>query len=316
MIAVALAVLASVLPFGARFETVVTTCPGMNFPDLSSSPGAGVSYDKPRVVVTCTSTELTVTSNGMISFPFVAKTPNPLRSQSFTWRVPLAPRVAPTTSSIVNVLGTLGFTTTGLPIYGPTEGPMPATEAFGDPVFNKILDACGGHTGPMAEYHHHALITVTACNLRSSGVIGYALDGIPIYGGLGCLDKKCSKKATMKSGYVRTGNPKTNSWAAYTYKKAKGVLDECNGRFQPDGTYGYHATAGFPYVIGCFRGTPTVQVGSAAAPMPPMNGGPRPPGPPPPGQLPGPPPGPPPSPPPWQGASFFCRITNTARVAV
>jgi len=78
----------------------------------------------------------------------------------------------------------------------------------------------------------------------------------------------------MKSGYLKTGNPKTNSWSAYTYKKSTSstVLDSCNGRTQPDGTYGYHVTADFPYIIGCFTGTAVIPTGRAAEPMPPMGG--------------------------------------------
>ena len=94
----------------------------------------------------------------------------------------------------------------------------------------------------------------------------------------------------MKSGYVKTGDPTTNSWDAYTYKtsKATGVLDACNGRTQPDGTYGYHATTGFPYIIGCFTGTAAITAGRAAEPMPPMGGQPPAGGPPPKdGALPG-----------------------------
>jgi hypothetical protein len=55
------------------------------------------------------------------------------------------------------------------------------------------------------------------------------------------------------------------------------VLDECNGRIQPDGTYGYHATLTFPYIVGCLKGTPKTQSGAAAAPMPPMGGNNQPP---------------------------------------
>jgi hypothetical protein len=78
----------------------------------------------------------------------------------------------------------------------------------------------------------------------------------------------------MNSGYVKTGDPTKNTWDAYTYKKAKATttLDSCNGRTQPDGTYGYHATSDFPYIIGCFTGTATLPKGRAAGPMPPMGG--------------------------------------------
>jgi hypothetical protein len=78
----------------------------------------------------------------------------------------------------------------------------------------------------------------------------------------------------MKSGYVKTGDPTKNTWDAYTYKAAKATttLDSCNGRTQPDGTYGYHATTDFPYIIGCFTGTATFPKGRAAGAMPPMGG--------------------------------------------
>ena len=247
-------------------------CPTAAFPDLSQSVGAGDAYAKPTISVTCTTTELKITSNGMISFPFEQKTPNALNPQTWNWSVPLNPAKATSTTTIKNVLGTLGFTVSGLPIYGPTEGQMPAAQAFGDPVFNKILDTCGGHTGPGSEYHHHAITLIQQCNLKKQKILGYALDGFPIYTTLGCVDKKCTKTSSMKSGYVKIGDPTTNTWDAYTYKKSKSsnVLDSCNGRTQPDGTYGYHATTNFPYIIGCFAGTATLPKGRAGGPMPPM----------------------------------------------
>jgi hypothetical protein len=258
-------------------ETVATkskVCPTAAFPDLSKSAGAGANYAKPALSVTCTTTELQVASNGMISFAFEPKTPNALTPQEWKWSVPLNPVKAKSTTTIKNVLGTLGFTVSGLPIYGPTEGPQPIGQQYGDPVYNKIMDTCGGHTGPAREYHHHAITLVQQCNLKKQKILGYALDGFPIYTTLGCVDKKCTKTATMKSGYVQTGNPTTNSWDAYTYKasKATTTLDACNGRTQPDGTYGYHATTAFPYIIGCFTGTATLPTGRAGEPMPPMGG--------------------------------------------
>ena len=258
-------------------------CPTDVFPDLSKSAGAGSNYAKPAISVSCTSSQLKVTSNGMISFAFEPKTPNALSPQEWSWAVPLNPVKAKSVTTIKNVLGTLGFTVSGLPIYGPTEGPMPAAEAYGDPVYNKIMDTCGGHTGPSREYHHHAIFLVQQCNLSQQSILGYALDGFPIYTTLGCLDSKCKKTAMMKSGYLKTGDPKTNSWSAYTYKKSTSntVLDSCNGRKQPDGTYGYHATTDFPYIIGCFTGTATLTTGRAAEPMPPMGGQPPAGGPPP-----------------------------------
>ena len=249
-------------------------CPTGAFPDLSKSVGAGASYAKPSISVTCVDGQLKVTSNGMTSFAYDPKTPNGLSAQEWSWSVPLSPAKAKAVTSIKDLMGTLGFTVSGLPIYGPTEGPVPPDSAYGDPVYNKLVDICGGHTGYKSDYHHHAITMLQQCNLSKQKILGYALDGFPIYTTLGCTDKKCTKTANMKSGYLKTGNPKTNSWSAYTYKKsnASTVLDSCNGRTQPDGTYGYHVTTDFPYIIGCFTGTAVIPTGRAAEPMPPMGG--------------------------------------------
>jgi hypothetical protein len=237
----------------------------------------------------------------MISFPFINKTPHTLAPQNLIVKFPRDPKVAAAPTKIVNQLGTMGITVSGLLFYGATEGPVPTESAWGDPYYNKMLDTCGGHAGPQNEYHYHVLLTIALCNLKNTGIIAYAIDGFPVYGPTGCLDVKCTKKAQMTSGYVQTGDPTKNVWSAYSFKAStsKTVLDECNGRIQPDGTYGYHATLTFPYIVGCLKGTPKTQSGAAAAPMPAMGGnnqqppqggnGQQPP--PPPGGVGGPPPG-------------------------
>lgn len=247
------------------------SCPTAAFPDLSGRAGAGAGYAKPEVAVRCTGSRLVVTSNGMPSYRFVAMTPNPLRPQTWRWSVPRNPRQAVSTTTIDGRMGTLGFTTTGIPFYGPEEGDQPAAEAHGDPLHNGILDRCYGHTGPMAEYHNHALRWAASCGFSRQRIVAYALDGFPVYAGPACLDEKCSRTANLVSGYVRTGDPTRNSWDAYAYRGGgEKTLDACNGRVQPDGSYGYHITTGFPYIIGCFRGTPVAQKGAAGGPMPPM----------------------------------------------
>jgi len=274
------------------------TCPSSAFPDLSGT-SAGANYAAPKVTVTCTDTEVTVTSNNMISYEFEAKTPNALAPQNFTWKIPLKPTKASTPTSIENRLGTLGFTVTGIAIYGPTEGPMPAAEAYGDPVGNGLMDYCGGHTGPSSDYHYHTIIyTDAVCNFETSQLVGFAIDGFPIYNSVICLDANCSQTTLAKSGYTKTGDSRSYVWKAYSFSGGTdpATLDACNGRTEADGTYAYHLTpTQFPYIIGCLTGTATSQTGSAAAPMPAMQGqqGP-PPGQqgPPPGQQ-GPPPGPP-----------------------
>lgn len=238
------------------------TCGADNavFPNLTQAAGAGSGYELPKVAVTCGSDTLKMTSNGMISYAFVSKTPNGLKSQNFSWTITTKPKIAAQQTSIKTTMGTIAFTVTGIPVYGPMEGPVPTQEAFGDPVFNNILDTCGGHTGYNADYHYHTIYSVSDCSLQET-IVGYALDGFPIYS---------NPSYKWKSGYEKTGNPKTNSWDAYTYKGGTSALDECNGQKQSDGSYRYYVTQSFPYVIGCYTGTAQAQSGAAAQPMPPM----------------------------------------------
>jgi len=253
---------------GASPSTTPTTaglaapgCPAAyRFPDLSATEGAGAGYERPQVSVSCSGTALTMRSNGMISYRFTPKTPNPLRAQSFEWTVTLTPTRTPTPTSIENRLGTLGFSVTGIPIYGPTEGAVPPATAFGDPVHNGILDACTGHTGPNAEYHYHAITTTDACALDER-IVGFALDGFPIYS---------NPQGRYRSGYQRIGDPTSQVWRAYAWQAGDATtLDACNGT-TVDGTYRYYVTDAFPYIIGCFAGTPATVTGDAGRPMPPM----------------------------------------------
>ncbi|MBM3664489.1 MAG: YHYH protein [Actinobacteria bacterium] len=252
-----------------------TTCDAALFTIKAGMPGAGAGYADAQVSAQCQGANLVVTSNGMPSYRYVAKTPNALRTQDWTWTVPAAPRKAASTTSVRRRMGTVGFTVTGIPIYAAMEGPIPASEAYGDPKYNGLLDTCGGHTGPGAEYHDHYIKAAGTCGFAANTIVGYAIDGFPIYGPRGCLNAACTKTAVMKSGYIRTRKPTKDSWSAYTWKKSSSstVLDKCNGRTQADGSYGYHATSGFPYTIGCFRGTPVAQTGAAGGPMPPMRPG-------------------------------------------
>jgi hypothetical protein len=242
----------------ASSQTATGCASTYKFVDLSSAPGAGSTYAKPKVAASCSNGTLTVTSNGMIGYTFVAKTPNALREQAYTWKVSTSPKIAATSTSIKTQLGTVAFTVTGIPIFGPMEGPVPQQEAFGDPVYNNILDSCKGHTGYAGDYHYHAILAMNSCYLDET-IIGYANDGFPIYSNPGY---------TYVSGYKMTGNPKSNSWNAYTYQTGGATtLDECNGRTDENGNYRYYITEAFPYVIGCYKGTPTTQVGKAAEPM-------------------------------------------------
>jgi hypothetical protein len=234
-------------------------CPANVLMDVSRTAGPGAGYERPRVSARCAGNMLVVRSNGMPHYRFVQITPNPLRAQNYVFRVPVNPRRASRTTRIP-LLGGVGFAVNGVIFYGPNEAAFPAGQAYGDPVFNGIMDRCMGHTA--REYHYHAFVQSCLAPRARAGkpspVLGFAFDGFPIHGSWGCLDRACKKVVQFKSGYVRTASPARNAWQAHRWVKRKSpiYLDRCNGRVGPDGQYRYHATNTFPYIIGCYAGTP------------------------------------------------------------
>ena len=87
-----------------------------------------------------------VRSNGVPHYEFVQVTPNPLREQDNEYRIPAKPRVADAPTPI-GLLGTIGVAVNGIAIFGPNEGPVPAEEQFGDPVYNSIHGCLHGPYG-------------------------------------------------------------------------------------------------------------------------------------------------------------------------
>ncbi|MCA9717982.1 MAG: YHYH protein [Myxococcales bacterium] len=252
-----------------------SACPDDVFLDLTNAPGAGDGYPAPVLEVECTEDTLVVHSNGIPHYRFIQITPNALVEQDHNWEITLFPEVAAEPTEIP-MLGLVGFTVNGQPFFSPNEGPQPADQAFGDPIFNSIMDECLGHTA--FSYHYHAL--VERCLIQAgvvdepwsnpapptsepSPILAFAYDGFPIYGARGCADAGCSQVIEYKSSWAQIGDPTMNAWDAYEYQAQDGpeFLDRCNGHYGPDGDYHYHATAGFPYIIGCYSGTPGEGVG-------------------------------------------------------
>jgi hypothetical protein len=255
-------------------------CPDEAFIDGVDFPAAaGADYPDPMVQATCEGDELVVVSNGIPNFEFQAITPAGLSAQDYEWRIPLDPEPAAEMTD-VPLLGVTGFAVNGLPFYGPNEGEFP--DPFGDPVYNMIVDFCLGHTAQRGDYHFHAVLE--ECVLGAdpgdgpSPIIGFALDGFPIYGPRGCLDAECNEVVAMQSSWETTGDPTTYAWdanacTAESCDAGQGeFLDRCNGRVGPDGRYAYHITSTFPYILGCYRGTAT-HAGGQGNGQPPGGGG-------------------------------------------
>ncbi|MEZ4450361.1 MAG: YHYH protein [Nannocystaceae bacterium] len=274
---------------GSSGETGETTgvdagCPVANFLDVSQGPGAGDAYAAPELSVHCTDDALIIESNGIPTYTFVPITPNPLVVNDLYYELPRHPAVADAPTDIP-LLGTLGVGVNGLPLFGPNEAAVPADSAYGDPIYNSITDECLGHTANV--YHYHALVEkcMTKAGLVAepwslpdpdpstpSPVIGYGYDGFPIYGARECKDESCAEILTLESSWVMIGDPHTNAWDAYQYQEQAGpqFLDRCNGHVGPGGDYHYHATDTFPYILGCYTGTPAVGGSGIGGEQPPM----------------------------------------------
>lgn len=240
--------------------------------DVSKAPGAGDAYPKPALTAKCVGDKFVVESNDIPPYTFVQTTPNPLKANTEHFEIPRTPVYTAQTTDIP-LLGVAGFAVNGLPFFGPNEAAQPANEAYGDPIYNGLMDACLGHTSP-GEYHYHSMLVkcLDESSLVSepwmnadppadvaSPVIAWALDGFPIYGPLECTDGSCATVVELKSGYDKIGDPTSHAWDAYKWGAHDGdsaYLDACNGHTGPGGDYHYHATATFPYILGCYHGAP------------------------------------------------------------
>ena len=152
--------------------------------------------------------------------------------------------------------------------------PMSSLNNFG-------TDSHNAHPQPDGTYHYHgnplAMYDVQCeTNATAAPVIGFAADGFPVYGPCfyddvsGTVRKATSsyqlKSGTRQdvSGYTTpsagTGTIASDSYDGqfrgdYEYQAGSGDLDECNG-MTVDGQYGYYITDSYPWVMGCFKGTP------------------------------------------------------------
>ena len=205
---------------------------------------------------------------------------NTAQAQSVTYRVPRAPTITGTSTALslrtdnaiflngvkLDLLaagcfgvgdGRIGCFDIGVPFR---YDPMAATADFG-------TDSHNAHTQPDGTYHYHgnpnALFTDDTSS--SSPVIGFAADGFPIYGSTirdGESFRKVSSSYRLKSG-TRSAVGGTDPGGTYDgtfvddyeYAAGSGDLDDCNG-MSIGGAYGYYVTDTYPWVLGCFKGTP------------------------------------------------------------
>lgn len=166
--------------------------------------------------------------------------------QNFTganaWKIPLNPAIAANTTTALD--GPIGLAVNGIPIFNPCkQGGCETTAGGGDTKVLGELDICNGHAGRADDYHYHAapvcMMADQASNYWDTHPIGWALDGFAIFGyrnpdgGIATRDAVCG------------GNTLTHQNA-------------------PAG-YAYHVTDTSPYILSCFRGTPSPDLAGQGA---------------------------------------------------
>lgn len=168
-----------------------------------------------------------------------------------TLTIPLVPSASDVETQ--SSLGAIGIAVSGAVFFNPYEGDgttVALDDNFTDASGNPFLDDCNGHPIPMSgQYHYHGIPRCISDELDAAGehsrLVGYLLDGFPIYGPQG------------ESGVVPDD------------------LDTCLGHFGPtpefpDGVYHYHTTATSPYISACYAGVVDAVMGGGpgGGPMP------------------------------------------------
>jgi YHYH protein len=212
---------------------------------------------------------------------------DPVATQTISLKIPRNPKVAGTSTEL-NLLSYNAVMLNGVVLDLISNGCYKPSDASADKDGN-VANGCGlwtdwrldpmgkvsfgtdehnGHTQPGGLYHYHgnpnALFDPKETN-QGSPVIGFAADGFPIYGPH-YIDAKTGKMVEAKSGWTlkQGSRPASTSSPGGTYDGTyiqdyeftnAGTLDKCNG-MTINGQYGYHVTSTYPYVMGCYSGSP------------------------------------------------------------
>lgn len=148
------------------------------------------------------------------------KNPNSISSQSLTFKIPLNPVEA--SSHAATPLGPIGIALNGVPLFNQYAGPS-------QPLTSEVVsfDQYWGHPQQTGQYHYHVEpLYLTTVKASKSALVGFLLDGFPVY------------------GPEENGATVTNS-----------MLDAYHGHLTttadyPTGIYHYHITDTDPYING------------------------------------------------------------------
>lgn len=152
--------------------------------------------------------------------------PNKIAIQNYTFKIPLNPALNNAHSA--TPMGAMGVAINGVPFFNQYAAP-------GDDLTEEIntFDQYNGHPTFDGVYHYHIMPSYLTSVLGSDALLGFLLDGFPVYG-------------PMENGATVTN----------------ANLDAYHGHFgvtsdYPDGIYHYHITSEDPYINGDgYYGTP------------------------------------------------------------
>jgi hypothetical protein len=176
-------------------------------------------FSNPKIKVEVSKDFLKVYSSGLPDHKSERVNPNTPIGQKFVFKIPRVPKFAKSPAQVPS-RGPIGIAVNGVVFFGPEDKQGKLA------IENHGLDSCRGHPSDRGVYHYHSTPACIHKNLsaKHSPVIGYAFDGFKIYGQLGEKGKKPNN------------------------------LDKCNGHQDSGRGYHYHATTGFPYILGCYKG--------------------------------------------------------------
>jgi YHYH protein len=163
------------------------------------------------------------------------RNPNTIGASTVSYTLPASPKLASRPTCLSG--GPIGIAKNGVAIFDALD----ANDR--DAVAHETQDACGGHPQQSGVYHYHSIpscLTDGEATNKPSGLVGYALDGIPIYGPRGEGGKLVSND-DLDACHGRT------SWVSLNGKRVR--------------IYHYQATLEYPYTLGCYRGTAASAVG-------------------------------------------------------
>lgn len=155
------------------------------------------------------------------------KNPNSISEKNYTFKIPLNPKLD--NSHQATPLGPIGVSLNGVPFFNQYAGPN-------QPLTGEIVsfDKYWGHPAPGGVYHYHVEpLYLTTVKSTKSGLMGFLLDGFPVYG-----PEENGKDVDETKLDIYHGH--TTATTEY-----------------PNGIYHYHVTNNDPYINGNgFYGTP------------------------------------------------------------